>query len=493
MGATLPTSRQTTRAVMWAMLDTFSQTFVSILAFLIVARLLGPKEFGVAALSFGVVQILNLFVELMLQDAVVQRGTLTEVQINSAFWWSVCSGTVALALTAVTAPLFAHALNAPLMTPLLRVMSIGLIFSGAGAVPVALLRRSLSFRLLTTCSIITRIVTGCSSAALAFAGAGAFSLVAQTTVSPALMTMLVVLLSRWRPSLMFSWHELSKLLMFGIHVVGSQIMWIGGMRVYIVTIGILFGPIAVGFYNIAQRVIDTGRDTIGVAVSNLSLSLFSRHQNDHEQLNVAITQGTELVALLIMPIFAIIGGCAAPLVHVLLTDKWMDAVPMIRMFAAGAMLHFLRFLQSPAINAAGRPDVSLLLSLFGTMFAFLFLFTIGRWDFYVAAAGWAFVRPLVTLPAGAIILRRLIGASLKAQVLMGLRLTAASAAAFACSFEVCSLISQHYGRGPIDDCVAIILGGFAGLAVHIAVAAAGSWPVVRNAVMLLRGALARTA
>src|SRR3546814_11221264 len=40
---------------------------------IVLARLLGPAEFGVAALALGIVQLLNLVVEMLFHDAIVQR------------------------------------------------------------------------------------------------------------------------------------------------------------------------------------------------------------------------------------------------------------------------------------------------------------------------------------------------------------------------------------------------------------------------------------
>jgi PST family polysaccharide transporter len=493
VNAKLPSSRQTTRAALWAILDTTSQTFVSVLAFLIVARILGPREFGVAAISFGIVQIMNLFVETLLQDALVQRENLTAIQVSSAFWWSVSSGAVAMAILFVTAPIFAHVLEAPLITDLLRVMSCGLIFTGAGAVPIALLRRSLSFRKLMTCSIITRVVTGLSSAGLAIGGAGAFALTAQTTVAPILLTSLVLLVSGWRPALRFSRRELRSLLVFGFHVVGAQITWIGGMRLYIVCIGLLFSPTAVGFYNIAQRVVDTARDTISVAVSNLALPIFSRHQNDHAQLRQAVGKGTEFVALLVLPIFAIVGGCATPLVYLLLTDKWLAAVPIIQLFAASAMLHFFRYLQTPAITAAGRPDAALVLSIFSTVLAFAFLFVFGRSNFLLAAAGWAFVRPLIIFPVAAVFLRREIGLHVRTQTLTGIGLVLASIAAYASAYGVQNFILARYGLSSTTACIAIGAALVAAVSVHAAIAVVSSRRVLVDTIAMLRGAVGRSA
>ena len=489
---TPPSARATTRAAMWAILDTASQTFVSILAFLIVARLLGPEDFGVAALSFGIVQIMSLFVETLLQDALVQREMLNRVQISSAFWWALGSGVVAMSLLMLSAPLFAHLLDSPGITDLLRVMSMGLVFSGAGAVPIALLRRSLSFRKLATCSIITRLVTGCTSAGLAIGGAGAFALVAQTTVAPVLMTSMVIATSGFRPALVFSWRDLRALLVFGLHVVGAQLVWLGSMRIYIVCIGFLFSPVAVGIYNIAQRVIDTARDTISVAVSNLALPVFSRHQNDHAQLGRAVIQGTEVVALMILPIFALIGGCASPLVHLLLTEKWMAAVPIIQLFAASAMLHFFRYLQTPAITAAGRPDIGLWLSVISGVAAFAFLFTLGRNDFFWAAAGWGFLRPLIIFPIAAATLRRVIGLRVRAQTLNGLGLALPAVAAFGVAFFVCSMIAAQYGMsGPVDF-AAIVLGGLAGLATQLALVAVSARSALVDAYGMIRAGLKRS-
>ena len=71
---------------------------------MILARLLGPKDFGLVGMVTAFTGVLDLFRDFGLSSATVQRATVTQEQISTLFWINMLVGAVLAILTAAMAP-----------------------------------------------------------------------------------------------------------------------------------------------------------------------------------------------------------------------------------------------------------------------------------------------------------------------------------------------------------------------------------------------------
>src|SRR5271154_5917480 len=67
---------------------------------MVLARLLGPKDFGLVGMVTAFTGVLSLFRDFGLSSAAIQRSTVTEEQISTLFWINVLLG-VLLGLVAL--------------------------------------------------------------------------------------------------------------------------------------------------------------------------------------------------------------------------------------------------------------------------------------------------------------------------------------------------------------------------------------------------------
>src|SRR6185437_4820840 len=77
---------QTVRGAFWIFIDAAGGQIVSLLAFLVLARLLGPRDYGVITLSLSILAIPSILLYEGFGDALIQREDLHDAHINAAFW-----------------------------------------------------------------------------------------------------------------------------------------------------------------------------------------------------------------------------------------------------------------------------------------------------------------------------------------------------------------------------------------------------------------------
>ena len=393
-------------AMIWALIESGGMAVMSLLTLVILARLVGPTELGIAALAFGMVQILTIIAEMLPHDAVVQRIELDDSYLDTAFWTSATLGVVLCAACVIAAPAFARAFAEPDIADVIYVAASSLVMSGLGAIPQAVLRRQADFKSLALRSLYGRVAAAAAGLILAVCGAGVWAVVALQLVQTAVSTALVWPAVTWRPRFHFSPRRLRELLAFGVPSVSGRLMWVFALRLFTILYGYFFGVTAAGYLNIAQRVVDKLFDTLAGAAYNLALPFLAHRQNDKPSFMRAFRTALEFTALVMMPLFTGLAILAPAIVSVFLGHEWVEAAPLIRVFAIGAMAQFLFLLPNVALVAAGRPGAILTLSLVSLVFAFGALLILQPDDPFVAAIIWS-CRVLATAPLVIWFMRRL--------------------------------------------------------------------------------------
>lgn len=384
-----PATEHPSRSLIWALVESGGLSLLSLGVLLVVARLAGPGDLGAFAVALGMVQILTMIVEMLVHDAIIQRDELTPDHLHTAFWTCLALGALLSAGCWLAAPYIGTLFDSSQVGELLAVAGLSLVFTGAGCVPIAVLRRAVMFRPIAIRSLGGRLCGAIVAIIMAATHFGVWSLVAQYVVQTMVCTILVWPSTPWRPAFAFSPTRLRELLAFGSLSVGTRLIWMAGGKMFTVLLGNMLGVTAVGYLNIAQRLVDTLFDLLAGAAHNLALPIFSRRQSDRESLVRAYVQATEFCALATTPLYGGLALCAAPIIAVLLGEEWLPATSLVWVLAAGAMLQFLFLFGPTTLTAVGRPGVVLVFSLWTLSFVLAVFFLVRPTDVVEAAMIWA--------------------------------------------------------------------------------------------------------
>jgi PST family polysaccharide transporter len=116
---------------------------------------------------------------------------------------------------------------------------------------------------------------------------GAWSLVGQQLTSAAVSVLLLWAVSPWRPGFHFSRADFRSLFTFGFNVVGSDFLGFLSRNMDNLLIGVFLGPVALGFYAVAYRLLDTSQQLLLAAARRLVFPAVSRLQHDMERVRRA--------------------------------------------------------------------------------------------------------------------------------------------------------------------------------------------------------------
>src|SRR4051794_6092966 len=140
-----------------------------------------------------------VFSDLALGAALVQRPVVSEDDRSTVFWTGLGVGVVMTTLGIATSGLIAGFYGEPEIKPLFAVLSISFVLSSMGTTQASLLTRTMDFRSLETRMIIGTFVGAGVGIAVAACGYGAWAIVWQQVATTAASTVLLWVLSPWKP------------------------------------------------------------------------------------------------------------------------------------------------------------------------------------------------------------------------------------------------------------------------------------------------------
>jgi O-antigen/teichoic acid export membrane protein len=351
--------RTAVRGLAWTMFRSVSSRLVGSVVFVVLARLLDPKAFGTVALASVFLVFLQLLVESGFGEAVIQRRQLTDVDLNTAFWVNNAMGlALALAMTA-SAGLLATVFHQPELAPVLRALSLVFILAALASVPQALLRRQLKFRQVALRGLSGTVAGGVVGVGMALAGLGVWSLVGQILANTVVATAVLWLACPWRPGAAVSRSSLAELFRFGVNVLGERVSIFASRRSDDFLVGLVLGPVALGLYTAAYRILLLMTDVIVWTIEGVAFPVFSRLQGDPERSRRAFYVATQFCCAVATPAFLALAALAPELTRLAFGPKWTGAIPVMQVLALVGIPHSLTYFNKAVVNAGGRPNLSL--------------------------------------------------------------------------------------------------------------------------------------
>ena len=128
-------------------------------------------------------------------------------------------------------------------------------------------------------------------------------------------------------------------------------------------IGKRYAPETLGYYNRGKQFPQFIITAANGAVQSVLLPAMSKEQDDPQKLRALTRNAISLSAYIVFPVMAGLAGVATPMVRLLLTEKWLPAVPYLQIYCFSLAFYPLHSANIQAINAMGRSDIFLRLEI----------------------------------------------------------------------------------------------------------------------------------
>jgi O-antigen/teichoic acid export membrane protein len=360
-----------------------------LLTIVILARLLDPRDYGLAGMVLVISSLVQIFSDLALGSALVQRKLISEQDRSTVYWTTAATGLLFTFIGVGLSWPVASFYGEPAVQPLFAVFSLSFFITALSSTQAALLTRDMNFRSLELRQMISYAVGAVVGVVTAALGYGAWAIILQQLTLAATSTVLLTLLTRWRPRLIFSLTSLRNLGGFGLNVFGTRLLFYANRNADNILIGRYLGPAALGLYALAYNVMLVPFSQIASPIQEVLFPAFSKVQDDVSKIASAWIRVNRVVGAISIPSLAGLIVVAPDFVAVVLGSRWSAVTPVIQILCWVGILQSLQRLNSSILEARNKTGVLLRYSIIALV-ASLAGFVGGlHWGVVGVAAGYA--------------------------------------------------------------------------------------------------------
>jgi PST family polysaccharide transporter len=363
-------------ALKWSYVATFGQRGIVLLLTFVLAAILGPQDFGTVAMAIAYIIFIEMFVAQGMGAAIIQRKDLSREHLDSVFWLIVAVSIVLSGVSVLLSPWWAAVNNLPELATVITFLSLSVPIKGLSVVQEALLRRKMDFRNLALLRGAALVIGGAVGVTMALLGFGVWALVGQQLVGSALATAVMWKVSDWRPRLFFSWRRARELFGFSGGMLASQLGVYTAGQSDAILMGIFFGPVAVGLYRLADRLMEAVLEIGTRSIQVVALPHFCSLQDDAPGLRAAVLSCIRLSATITIPAMTLL-ALASDELMLLLGEKWAPAAGVLKIVVFMGMAKALTLFTGPLLLARGRA---------GTVAILVWMLAIGTTGMIMAVA-----------------------------------------------------------------------------------------------------------
>jgi len=340
----------------WSFLDNIWKTGGQFIIGIVLTRLLTPEDFGLIGMITIFIVIGQSLTNSGFGQALIQKKDADSVDFSTVYYFNIFASLVIYFILYFAAPYIAEFYNQPQLILLIKVICLSFVIDALGRIHLVYLEKKLDFKSPSVIGIISVLISGIISIAMAYAGFGVWALVAHTVIRSLLTTILFWWVSKWRPLLIFSKKSLSTLFAFGSKILVAGLMQSIFQNIYYLIIGRVFSAQSLGYFTRATQFKDLPVITLTSMVQKVTFPVFSEIQDNDEKLVSGYTRAIRTLSAVVLPLMGIIIIASEPLIDIVLGEKWLPVVPYLNLMAAYGWMHIIYVMNHQIITVKGRSD-----------------------------------------------------------------------------------------------------------------------------------------
>lgn len=350
------------KGFIWRFIQNVSTQLMSFIIQIVLARILLPSDFGIIALTSTFITILNVIVTTGFTSALIQKKEIDEIDKSSMFYFSLFVGIILYIIVFFSAPLLSYFYNEEQLTLVFRIQGISLLIASIFSVHNAIILRKLDFKKSFFAGFIAIICQGLVGIPLALNGFGVWSLVLGALVNTSVNCVLIMVLCKWIPKFKFSFHSIKRLFSFSSKVLAGNVLNAVYNSSKTLIIGKVYDTEIVGYYNKGYQFPTTMMNGIDGAMTTVLFSSLSKIQDDKQRFVSYLRKSMKMSLTIVVPMLCGMAAVADPMIKLLLTEKWGEAIPFV-IITCAICLTWPLSARTQALNAIGKSGTNLIINI----------------------------------------------------------------------------------------------------------------------------------
>ena len=430
-------------ALTWTTVDRFGQQTVQFVIGLILARLLSPTDFGLLGMVMIFAALSYVLVESGFGQALIRKQDANETDYNTIFYFNIFTSLLLYLILFFLTPAIAQFFNQPQLILLGRIVFLAILFNALYLVPLTKLNKEMNFKTMAKVNIFSTVLSGICGVVLAFMHYGVWALVTQQVLYQFLRMCTFHLSVKWKPKWLFSFDVIRDFWKFSVNLLGTSILNVLFNNLYILLLSRFYPIKQVGYYSQANKLSETFNFSFQVVLVGSTYSLFTQIQNDDERFRRIFREIAQKTSIITFPIMLVLIAVANPFIYVLLSAKWMMAVPYFQLLCLASLFGPLYALNVSALNSRGQSKITFRIELIKKSLIFLSVVVCFHFGVIAMLSGYAlacFIAYLISI----LYLKSDLKHFIKHQLTDFMRCIGVGIIIAACAFGLSFLIHNNY-------------------------------------------------
>lgn len=344
-------------AVLWGAGGTALRLVIQIGAQIVLARVLGPEQYGLFAIGAIVIGFSAFFSDVGLAYGLIQKPNVGPRDIRFVFTWQVVLGSAVALSVLAGSEVLATFLGDVRAAGVMAALSVVCFVNALAAPSLNLLKRELNFRAIQLAQLASYVLGYLAvGLPLAFAGAQVWALVAAWIVQACASALLLYGARRHSLKPLFWYEDARTQSGYGATVlVTNLINWLIN-NVDRVIVGRSFGSRDIGLYATSYNLLYNPTMSVLGVVQPVFFSASSRLGAEPARVMQGYKSLAGILAVLALPLFACVSLVSGTVVAALYGPKWQAAAPLLQPLALAMPMLLLWGLSTPLLWTAGRPS-----------------------------------------------------------------------------------------------------------------------------------------
>ncbi len=343
-----------TQGVAWSVAEKIGTTAMQMAVSLIILRFLTREIIGFTAIPTAIVAMALVFVDSGFSQALIRKAKVSQAELKSVFAFNIVVAVALYAILVATSSAVAHFYEIEAIAQIAPIFLLQLPLSALCSVQNTILIREFRFSQLSKITFLASLLSGVTAIAMAVAGYGIWSIVAQRVLLIALRAALLWWLSEWRARGAFEWRSLRAMAPFSGSVMATDLISNLYNKIPQLFIGKLYPATTLGSFEQAIKLKDQPVLSLTQSIQNVTYPALSKIRDDKAKFAESYRQIIMLTSYVIFPIMLGLSATAHNLFEFLLGEEWMPTAPYFEVVCLAGLLYPISMVAYNVLKTGGE-------------------------------------------------------------------------------------------------------------------------------------------
>jgi O-antigen/teichoic acid export membrane protein len=345
--------------IKWNFSVSMIRVIFQLLQISLLTRFLPKEDFGLVAMALFIVQFSNIFVDMGMTPAILNRQNSTKNEYSSIYWLNIFIALIIYGVLFFTAPLVAVFYQEPELYNVIPILGVNVLLIAIGLQHRAILQKEFKFKLIALIEMFSYFIGLITALLLVLNDYGLYSLVYSTLLVSFIANSLFLFYNfKLNPiSLHFKFNETKPFLNVGGYSMGSTILDFFSREFDVLIIGKMLGTESLGVYSLSKQIVIKVISLVNPLVISVLSPLLASIQNEKEKIKSSYLKVVRYLAYINFPIYLFIIVFSKEILFTVYGSEYTEAYPILSFLA---FTYCMSAISNPVGSlqiATGRTDI----------------------------------------------------------------------------------------------------------------------------------------